>query len=76
MDFPALADFVKKNDIGLSIIGPEAPLVAGITDYFQKQDLLCFGPSQGAAQLEAQKLLVKISATSQYSNCSLSKNFY
>lgn len=59
MDFPALVHFAKTNNVGLSIIGPEAPLVAGITDYFEKQGLLCFGPSQGAAQLEGSKAFSK-----------------
>jgi phosphoribosylamine---glycine ligase len=59
MDFPALAEFAKSNDIALTIIGPEAPLVAGITNYFQEQNLLCFGPSQGAAQLEGSKAFSK-----------------
>ncbi len=59
MDFPALAEFAKVNDIALTIIGPEAPLVAGITNYFQAENLLCFGPSQGAAQLEGSKAFSK-----------------
>jgi phosphoribosylamine--glycine ligase len=59
MDFPALVHFAKTNNVGLSIIGPEAPLVAGITDYFEEQGLLCFGPSQGAAQLEGSKAFSK-----------------
>ncbi|MGY9004441.1 MAG: phosphoribosylamine--glycine ligase, partial [Rhodospirillales bacterium] len=43
----------------LTIIGPEAPLVAGIVNYFQERGLLCFGPSQGAAQLEGSKAFSK-----------------
>ena len=39
MDFPPLVDFANGNNIGLTIIGPEAPLVAGIVNYFQDQAL-------------------------------------
>lgn len=59
MDFPQLADFAKNNEVGLTIVGPEAPLVAGIVDYFTERDLPCFGPSQGAAQLEGSKAFTK-----------------
>ena len=52
MAFEALADFAEANDVGLTIVGPEAPLVEGVVDYFQSRQLKCFGPSQGAAQLE------------------------
>ena len=59
MDFAALTDFAKQNAITLTIIGPEAPLVAGIVDYFTEQGLPCFGPTQGAAQLEGSKAFSK-----------------
>ena len=59
MDFAALADFAAANDVGLSIVGPEAPLVGGIVDFFQARGLRCFGPSQGAAQLEGSKAFTK-----------------
>ena len=59
MDFSALTDFAKQKTIGLTIIGPEAPLVAGIVDYFTEQGLACFGPRQGAAQLEGSKAFSK-----------------
>ncbi|MBN4074957.1 MAG: phosphoribosylamine--glycine ligase [SAR86 cluster bacterium] len=59
MDFPSLVDFANNNNIELTIIGPEVPLVAGIVNYFQQQGLLCFGPSQGAAQLEGSKAFSK-----------------
>ena len=58
-DFAALTDFAKDNSVGLTIIGPEAPLVDGIVDYFQAQNLECFGPSKGAAQLEGSKAFTK-----------------
>ncbi len=58
-DIPALIDFVKKNDIELTIVGPEAPLVAGVVDQFNEQGLKIFGPTQGAAQLEGSKAFTK-----------------
>lgn len=59
MDFEKLANFAKDNKVGLTIIGPEAPLVAGIVDYFQERGLACFGPSAGASQLEGSKSFTK-----------------
>ncbi len=59
MDFLGLATFVKQQDIHLTIVGPEAPLVAGIVDYFIEQGLPCFGPRKGAAQLEGSKAFTK-----------------
>jgi phosphoribosylamine--glycine ligase len=58
-DIPALLDFAKENDIGLTIVGPEAPLVEGIVDAFSDAGLKAFGPSQGAAQLEGSKAFTK-----------------
>jgi len=59
MDFEKLALFAKNNNVDLSIVGPEAPLVEGIVDYFENQGLKCFGPSKGAAQLEGSKAFTK-----------------
>ena len=58
-DFSALEEFAKTNQIGLTIIGPEAPLVDGIVDHFKQAGLRCFGPSKGAAQLEGSKAFTK-----------------
>jgi phosphoribosylamine--glycine ligase len=58
-DFTGLADFAQANAVGLTIIGPEAPLVDGIVDYFQERGLRCFGPSAAAAQLEGSKAFTK-----------------
>ncbi len=58
-DFPALIDFAKQNDVGLSIIGPEAPLAAGIVDAFQAEGLKVFGPNKAAAELEASKVFCR-----------------
>ena len=59
MDFSAQADFAAAHNVGLTIIGPEAPLVDGVVDYFQDRGLRCFGPSKGAAQLEGSKAFTK-----------------
>ena len=58
-DIDGLLSFAKANDIGLTIIGPEAPLVIGVVDAFSKAGLKCFGPSKGAAQLEGSKAFTK-----------------
>ena len=58
-DISALCDFAKKSDIGLTIVGPEAPLVSGIVDLFQSEGLKIFGPSQQASQLEGSKTFTK-----------------
>jgi phosphoribosylamine--glycine ligase len=58
-DFAALATFAKENNVGLTIVGPEAPLVDGVVDYFEERDLKIFGPRKGAAQLEGSKAFTK-----------------
>ena len=58
-DFSALADFCEANSVGLTIVGPEAPLVEGIVDFFSERGLPCFGPSAKAAQLEGSKAFTK-----------------
>ncbi len=58
-DFPRLMDFVKTNDIQLTVVGPEAPLAAGLVDAFQDEGLRVFGPSKLAAELEASKVFCK-----------------
>lgn len=58
-DLNGLIDFAKKEAIDLTVVGPEAPLVAGITDLFQKHDLKIFGPNAKAAQLEGSKSFSK-----------------
>ena len=58
-DIEQLATFAKDNNIELTIVGPEAPLAAGITDYFNQHNLACFGPTQAAAQLESSKAYSK-----------------
>jgi phosphoribosylamine---glycine ligase len=58
-NFEALSEFAIQNNVGLTIVGPEAPLVDGIVDYFSERNLPCFGPSKGAAQLEGSKAFTK-----------------
>jgi len=58
-DFNELADFVEANAIELTIVGPEAPLVDGIVDIFEKRGLVIFGPTAEAAQLEGSKIFMK-----------------
>ena len=58
-DIDGLASFALKNKIDLTIVGPEVPLVLGITDEFKKKGLRCFGPSKDAARLEGSKDFMK-----------------
>ncbi len=58
-DVDALKSFALDNNIDLTIVGPEAPLVAGVVDAFTAIDLKCFGPTKDAAQLEGSKAFTK-----------------
>jgi phosphoribosylamine--glycine ligase len=58
-DIDALCDFAENNDIGLTIVGPEAPLVIGVVDLFETKGLNIFGPSRAASQLEGSKTFTK-----------------
>jgi phosphoribosylamine---glycine ligase len=58
-DFDALLDLTAREDIELTIVGPEAPLVAGIVDRFAAAGRRCFGPSRAAARLEGSKAYTK-----------------
>jgi phosphoribosylamine--glycine ligase len=58
-DIPALLSFALASEIGLTIVGPEQPLVAGIVDTFIAAGLRCFGPSRGASRLEGSKAFAK-----------------
>lgn len=58
-DFDGLVKFAKKENIGLTVVGPEDPLAMGIVEFFQKAGLKIFGPSREAAQLEASKVFSK-----------------
>lgn len=54
-DLQELANFAKRENIAFTVVGPEAPLAAGIVDVFRNQGLRIFGPTQLAAQLESSK---------------------
>jgi phosphoribosylamine--glycine ligase len=58
-DCQALADWAEKHEIDLTVVGPEAPLAAGIVDLFQARGLRIFGPCKAAAELEASKSFAK-----------------
>ncbi len=58
-DYEKLALFAKENNIDLTIVGPEAPLVDGVVDIFRKHNLVIFGPTAGAAKLEGSKAYMK-----------------
>jgi len=58
-DIQALLDFAQEKNIDLTIVGPEAPLVEGIVDEFNKKGLKVFGPTKAAAQLEGSKVFSK-----------------
>ena len=58
-DIPALLRFAQDENIDLTIVGPEAPLVIGVVDAFRAAGLNIFGPTEGAAQLEGSKAFTK-----------------
>jgi phosphoribosylamine--glycine ligase len=58
-DINSLKEFVKKENIGFTIVGPEAPLVKGIVNEFKKDNLKIFGPTKEAAILEGSKVFTK-----------------
>src|SRR5512138_63493 len=58
-DIQGLVDFAKRERIDLTIVGPEAPLVLGVTDAFEAAGLRCFGPTKAGARLEGSKAFTK-----------------
>lgn len=58
-DTEGLIQFAKRNQIGLTVVGPEAPLAAGMVDAFAAEQLRVFGPTEQAAELEASKVFCK-----------------
>ncbi len=58
-DIEGLLNFARKNNVGFTMVGPEAPLVEGIVDRFDHAKLKCFGPTKSAAQLEGSKIFCK-----------------
>ncbi len=59
LDFDKLVDFAKKNNIDLTVVGPEQPLVEGIADRFEEEGLLLYGPKKEGAILEGSKIFAK-----------------
>jgi phosphoribosylamine--glycine ligase len=58
-DFDRLVQFVRKEGVRLTVVGPEEPLARGIVDHFHRHELRIFGPTRDAAQLEASKVFAK-----------------
>jgi len=58
-DINGLLEFAKNNEVDLTVVGPEVPLVLGVVDLFSAAGLKCFGPTKGAAQLEGSKAFSK-----------------
>ena len=58
-NFNEIKKFVKENQIGFLVVGPEEPLVNGIVDYFEKENIKIFGPNKISAQLEGSKIFTK-----------------
>ncbi|QDU55963.1 phosphoribosylamine--glycine ligase [Aeoliella mucimassa] len=58
-DTAGIVKFAKENNVGLTVVGPEAPLVAGLVDALQAAGLRAFGPSKAAAELEGSKVFCK-----------------
>ena len=58
-DLDGLVELARSRDVGLTVVGPEAPLAAGVVDRFEEEGLKCFGPSAEAAQLESSKAFAK-----------------
>ena len=58
-DISGLLKFARQNDVKLTVVGPEAPLVAGVVDVFQAEKMRIFGPSKAASQLEGSKVFCK-----------------
>ncbi|MDP3646132.1 MAG: phosphoribosylamine--glycine ligase [bacterium] len=58
-DFQKLVQFVSEKHIGLTVVGPEAPLSLGIVDYFKSRGLRIWGPTKAAAQIESSKAFAK-----------------
>jgi phosphoribosylamine--glycine ligase len=58
-DHEALAEFAAREQIQLTVVGPEAPLAAGVVDLFRARELRIFGPTKAAAQLESSKAFAK-----------------
>ncbi len=74
-DIKSLVGAVQEKGIGLTVVGPEAPLAAGIVDIFRGQGLPIFGPTRAAADLEASKVFAKDLMQSYGIPCARSASF-
>jgi phosphoribosylamine--glycine ligase len=74
-DIDALAAFARENEIDLTVVGPEGPLVKGIADVFEKMGLKVFGPSKAAARLEGSKDFSKQHMLKYNIPCAMGKAF-
>ena len=74
-DIDALAAFAKENEIDLTVVGPEGPLVNGIADVFKEKGLKVFGPSKAAARLEGSKDFSKQHMLKYDIPCAMGKPF-
>ncbi|AOM42078.1 phosphoribosylamine--glycine ligase [Xenorhabdus hominickii] len=74
-DIEGLLAFAQSHDIGLTIVGPEAPLVIGVVDAFQQAGLTIFGPSKSASQLEGSKAFTKDFLARHYIPTAAYQNF-
>ncbi len=59
LDFSAIESYCEKHEIEMIVVGPELPLIEGVVDYFSEKNILVFGPSKDAAQLEGSKAFAK-----------------
>lgn len=58
-DIQELCEFARKEAVGLTVVGPEAPLADGLVDHFRREGLTVFGPTQAAARIESSKIFCK-----------------
>ena len=74
-DIDALVAFARENEIDLTVVGPEGPLVKGIVDVFEKDGLAVFGPNKAAARLEGSKFFSKQHMLKYKIPCAMGKSF-
>ena len=74
-DFEGMAAAVAEHDVGLTVVGPEAPLADGLADYFEERGLAAFGPNKRAARLESSKIFANDLMTRHGIPCARSRAF-
>lgn len=75
LDFASLVDAAKQFKIGLTVVGPEVPLAAGIVDYFQERGFPVFGPPKAAARIESSKTFARTLMESAGVPCARGQSF-